>query len=142
MPPGDINEKGIGTGPFRFVSNEADVKFVMEASSNHWKTDAAGGQLPYLDAVEVFIISDTTALIGAFESGNVIWERPVAANRVAGRADQLAATIPGWQKADLASTLNSLFFNNRNPALRDPRIREAIDIAVDRFAVRDLAYGA
>ena len=142
VQPGLINEEGIGTGPYRFVSNEADVKFVMEASPDHWKTDASGGQLPYLDAIEVFIISDTTALIGAFEAGNVIWERPVAANRVAGRAGQLAATIPGWQKADMASTLNSLFFNNRNPALRDPRVREAIDIAVDRFAVRDLAYGA
>ena len=139
--PGDVNEKGNGTGPFRFVSSEADVKFVMEASPDHWKTDAAGRQIPYLDAIEIFIISDTTAIIGAFTSGNVLWQRPVVTNRLAGRNAELTSSIPGWQHANMASTLNSLFLNNRNPALRDPRVREAIDIAVDRFAVRDLAYG-
>ena len=130
-----LNEEGIGSGPFILDSVKFDEKIEMSANPNYWNTDASGRPYPYLDAVEVFIISDSSALLAAFTTGQVLWERPVSANRVAGRQDELRRQIPGLQIAPLASTLNAVMLNNRNPALRDPRVREAIDLALNRHAI-------
>ena len=134
--------EGTGTGAYVFDENVPDEKFTLKANPNYWKTDPDGNQLPFLDAIEIFIINDNSALLAAFTSGRALWERPVSANRVAGRAEELAGQIPGFQMAGLASTLHSLVFNNRNPILKDIRFRQAVDLALNRHAVNELAFGS
>ena len=130
-----LNSEGIGTGPYTLDSVKFDEKIEMSANPNYWNSDDQGRPYPYLDGAEVFIISDSSALLAAFTTGQVLWERPVSANRVAGRQEELKGQIPGLQIAPLASTLNAVYLNNRNPALQDIRVRQAIDLALNRHAV-------
>ncbi len=141
-PYEDFLTDPIGTGPYVFDQNTPDEKFSLKASPNYWKKDPDGRQLPFLDAIEIFIINDNSALLAAFTSGRALWERPVSANRVAGRAEELAGQIPGFQLGGLASTLHSLLFNNRNPVFKDIRLRQAVDLALNRHAVNELAFGS
>ncbi len=134
-----VNKAATGTGPYTLDYVKFDEKIKMFANPNYWNTDDQGRSYPYLDGAEIFIIKDSSALLAAFTTGQVIWERPVSANRVAGRQEELRGQIPGLQIAPLASSLNSVFLNNRNAALRDVRVRQAIDLALNRHAVNQAA---
>ena len=140
VAPADMLKTPIGTGPYRFQSfdNNQSVKGVR--NTTYWKKDKAGNQLPFIDAYNIFIIGDTTLMLASLRTGQALWSRPLNANRVAGQESKLKADIPGLQTAPLASTLHTVHLNNRNPALQDIRVRQAIDLALDRNKINLAAF--
>lgn len=56
----------VGTGPFKFVSWERDVKHVFEKFDDYWQDDK-----PYVERLEIHIIADPVAQIAAFKRGEV-----------------------------------------------------------------------
>ena len=56
----------VGTGPFKFVSWERDVKLIYEKFDDYWQDGK-----PYLDRIEIHIIVDPVAQIAAFKKGEV-----------------------------------------------------------------------
>ncbi len=62
----------VGTGPFIFDSWVSGAHVKMKRNPTYWGKDAAGGALPYLDAVTTRIIPDSTAAFAALQTGDVL----------------------------------------------------------------------
>jgi peptide/nickel transport system substrate-binding protein len=52
----------VGTGPFKFVSWQRDVKLRYEKFDNYWQKGK-----PYLDAIEIIAVEDSTTRLASFE---------------------------------------------------------------------------
>jgi peptide/nickel transport system substrate-binding protein len=50
-----VKANPVGTGPFKFVKYNPDVKVEFIKYPDYWKTDAQGNKLPYLDGIEFII---------------------------------------------------------------------------------------
>jgi peptide/nickel transport system substrate-binding protein len=61
----------VGTGPFIFDSWASGAHMKMKKNPSYWGKDKAGGALPYLDAVTIRIIPDSTAAFAALQAGDV-----------------------------------------------------------------------
>ncbi len=139
VAPADMLKSPVGTGPYKYQTWENNVVVRGTRNPTYWKKDKAGTQLPYIDGYEIFITNDTTALLAALRTGRALWSRPLNANRVAGQLEKLQAEIPGLQHSPLASTLHTVMVNNRN-VFSDPRIRQAIDLALDRNKINAAGF--
>ena len=56
----------VGTGPFKFVKWERDVRIVYEKNEDY----RVAGQ-PYLDGIEIIFMPDTTTMISALRTGEI-----------------------------------------------------------------------
>ena len=57
---------GIGTGPYKVVTNEPGVRHVFEKNENYWDPD-----LGHAGTVEILVINDNTARTSALQSGQI-----------------------------------------------------------------------
>jgi peptide/nickel transport system substrate-binding protein len=116
--------KPIGTGPFRFVSQQAGDKVTFERNPDFWKSG-----LPYLDQLIFRIIPDPATRLAAIQANEIQVVAPPGLN-----PDDLAITA---KDPDLTN-YNQLFagyhymaFNERDPLFKDKRVRQAISYAID-----------
>jgi len=59
----------VGTGAFRMAAYEPQDRIVLERNHHYWKFDAADQRLPYLDRVELIVVSDRSEQRSQFERG-------------------------------------------------------------------------
>ena len=113
----------IGTGPFRFVSQQIDQEVVVERNPLSW-TGA-----PKIERVRFRVVPDATTESLELEKGS----GDVAVNSLPVDAMAALATRPNLAVEDSPGTqIQYLNFNLRDPLLNDVRIRQAIACAIDR----------
>lgn len=118
----DIALNPVGTGPFKFVSREQGVKIELARNDDYWGTKAK------LDKIILRPLEDPATRVNALIAGEV--------NMI---------TTPPWDEIKslkdegfvLSTNENvpSLWYihlNTRNPALKDVRVRQAINYALNR----------
>ncbi len=116
----------LGTGPFKFVSQVQDKDVVVERNEDYWNG------APQIPRVRFDVVPDniTTALEmkkgSADVESNVITQDMVHA--LTGLPNLVVESGPG-------SRVNYANFNVNDPALRDPRVRQAIACAIDKPAI-------
>jgi peptide/nickel transport system substrate-binding protein len=117
----EFGRSPVGTGPFRF-SEWKDGELVLEAYAGHF----AGR--PYLDSVVFRIFADRKRAWAELMQGTVDLVPDLEAGDY--------AVIEGddrFQVREVAEPVYyTLLYNLQDPLLRDPAIREAIDLAIDR----------
>ena len=118
--------KPSGTGPFKFVSWQRNNQFVVEKNPNYFQQGK-----PYLDKITYRIIPDANARMLALEKGEV----------------DVALTIPPQEVKRLRNDPNIdlrevnitrsvyLAMNYKREPFNDPKIRQAINYAVDKDAI-------
>ncbi len=124
----------LGSGPFRFVSQVQDKDVILERNPAYW----AGAPSPTIQRVRFEVVPDTITAALEMEKGSADAEsnlltmdmvHALGDHAAKSRHPHLAiATGPG----DRVDYLN---FNVQDPALRDPRVRRAIALAMDRPAL-------
>lgn len=129
----------IGTGPWILTGNEAGVATHFVRNPTYFGRDAEGRQLPYLDAVEITPLKDLNARILAFRAGQVdIWFGPLNLTQMA----QLKQQVPGLQDIQtIANTQTELFLNPAFAPFADIRVRQAVNLAIDRLAMGEVVRG-
>jgi peptide/nickel transport system substrate-binding protein len=128
-----MNEKPVGTGPFR-VTEHARGKYIrMERNPDYFKGSPRGQ--PKIDRLEIRFIPDQQTQIAELLSGGVdmIWNVPID------QAQQLRA-VPNLQVASgdtlrVAFVLLNASETTPAPPLRDVRVRRAIMHAINREAM-------
>ncbi|MEU1205917.1 ABC transporter substrate-binding protein [Nocardia sp. NPDC005825] len=117
-------EKIVGTGPFRFVQRIPNQQLVFEKNTNYWVPDR-----PYLDRVELTIISDNQAQLNALKTGQIH-----LADGVTYRDNENLAKTDGYRVYTYEGAEIEIYAgaNVADPVLSDVRLRQAIAYAVDR----------
>ena len=120
----DVKSKAVGTGPFKLSRWIPGDRVIWEKNKNYWKEGR-----PYLDGVEMLAVPDPGALAINVETGAVhIAERlaPTDLKRLQGNAD-LEIIIGAF-----GNLYNDVLFNVKRPPFDNPKVRAAIDLAIDR----------
>lgn len=124
----------IGSGPFRFVSQVQDKEVVLDRNPNYW----AGAPSSTIQRVRFQVVSDTITAALEMKKGSADVESNVLTmdmvhalssySNKPGQPNLRVATGPG-------ARVDYLNFNVQDPALHDPRVRQAIACAIDKPAL-------
>lgn len=120
----------IGTGPFRFVSWDHDVKIVLEANDDYF----AGR--PYLDGIEYRVIPDPVTRLTEFEVGNLESVNQVPDEKY----EDIKSRGPEFDGVLEEKPILHVFYlgmNPNKPPFDDVRVRRAFNHAVDKRAILD-----
>ena len=121
--PRDFGRDPVGSGPFRFVSQEQDKEVVIERNPAYWATP------PSIDRVRFAVVPDQITRALELQKGSA--DAAVSALS----ADQVFAMRNDSRlvvEAGSGTVLNYISFNARDPVLRDVRVRQAIADAINR----------
>jgi len=129
--------KPVCSGPFRFVERVAQDRIVLERYPNYWNK----GEI-HFDKIIYLPITDATVRLANLKSGQLDFIERMAASDVPqlksdSRFKISKITEIGYQgitinvgKSDLAQ---------KNPLGKDPRVREAFELALDRDGIVQVA---
>lgn len=113
----------VGSGPYRFVSQEVDNHVVLERSDNYW------GPKPHIASIRFAVVPDATTRALELEKGSadvaVNALSPDMVNALKRRPNLVVEDGPGSEVA-------YIIFNLRTPYLKDIRVRHAIAQAINR----------
>ncbi len=121
----------VGTGPFRFQEWVPGDHLTVVSNPTYWQPGK-----PYLDQVELHVLSDPQAAVAALEAGGIDW-----LSGVPGQDARRLQSDPGYQVLLTASggTFYYLGMNVQAPALADKRVRQALAYAMNRQRLVDIA---
>lgn len=134
----NFSKTPIGTGPFKFVSAEADNYVLIERNDAYW-----GGK-PKLSKVRFNVIPDTTTRALELRKGSA----DAAINAM---SSDMAVALKSEQNLEVKVEPGTIYmylaFNLRDPVLKDARVRQALAYATDRQVIihslwRDMAEPA
>jgi len=113
----------VGTGPFRFVSQQIDQDVIVECNPLSWSV------IPKLERVRFAVVPDAITESLELEKGS----GDVAINSLPMDSLAVLARRPNLQIEETGGTeIQYLGFNLRDPLLSDARVRQAIACAIDR----------
>lgn len=127
-----FNARPVGAGPYRLESVN-HLEAVLSANPRYHL-----GR-PHIDVFTVRFLSDFAAVTHALERGEidgVFLRQPLTRDQL----DELAA-IEGFAHQDLQRAVSLVFYLNNGQAayFRDPRVRSAVSLALDRGALVEAA---
>lgn len=122
----------IGTGPFRFVEWRRDDRIVMEAFDDHWR-----GR-PVWDRLVHRTIPEDTTRVNEVITGGVHIATNVPAQEVDRIGSSGVAQVLPWTTPRIMMVV---FNTHEDAATGDPRVREAIDLAIDDQLLVDAVMG-
>jgi hypothetical protein len=133
VPPREMRQHPIGTGPFQFAEFRPNEVIQVTRNPDYWKAGR-----PYLDGIEWTIIKDLSTRTLAF---------------IAGKGDLLyGVTIPQVKDVKTQATQaicdefaggvnRNLLVNRDKPPFNNPELRRAMSLSLDRQAFIDILYG-
>ncbi|MGH7658935.1 MAG: ABC transporter substrate-binding protein, partial [Gemmatimonadales bacterium] len=118
------NRNPVGNGPFRFVSHETNRRWVFVADSTF---PAELGGPPSIDRLVIAIVDEPTTKLAALTAGELDFAgiNPAHASFVRDNPDLRVVDYP------LIFTYG-IILNTRQPPFDDYRVRQAVNIALDR----------
>jgi len=126
----DAKSKPVGSGPYSFVSWEPNTEIVLERFDDYFGEPGAA------DRIVEQPIADQQVALNNLYSGSVDVIVSVSA-ATAGQVDTSRATLVQPQSSN---NLSLIEFNSSG-TLSDPRVRQALAYAMDKDAIREIAYG-
>jgi peptide/nickel transport system substrate-binding protein len=128
--------KMIGSGPWLFDSYTPDVSIKYKKNPDWYGKGTQG--FPFLDAVNWSIIPAYANQLAQFKAGNLD-----SAGITADDLIDVKNTVKGVQLYGEVSQLLSFLYMDSDPASpwnKDPRVRLALSMALDRDGLTDLGY--
>lgn len=123
----------IGTGPFRFVSQQIDQNVVIERNPLSWRA------LPKIARVQFSVVPDAITESLELEKGSA---DVATLNSLPMDALPVLQQQPTLQVEDTPGTqIQYLSFNVTDPLLKDVRVRQAISCAIDRNLIIQTLLG-
>jgi peptide/nickel transport system substrate-binding protein len=124
-----IGSEPIGTGPFKMASYQPQNRMVLVPNEDYWRK-------PPTVEVELRVIPDPQALLLNLRSGTVD-AVAVVPNREVSNLERAGFVV---EAADPDGAVLDVLFNVQNEKLKDKRVRQAINMAINRDRVHRLIY--
>ncbi len=132
----------IGTGPFQLVEWVADSHLKLKRFEGYKPderskgTDGfAGRKVALVDMVDIRLVKEPGARVAGLESGqlHIVEDIPIeSAKRLAGRKDIVLYDLKNWW-------LHGAWVNHARGPTDNPKIRRAMQIALDMEAIMDIS---
>jgi peptide/nickel transport system substrate-binding protein len=132
VPPQEMRQHPIGTGPFKFVSYKPNESISLIRNADYWRSGH-----PYLDGIEWQIIPNRSTALLAFVAGQVDMTFPyeVTVPLLKDIKSQAPNAICELRPRGVASTL---IVNRDAPPFDNPDLRRAMALTIDRKAFIDI----
>ena len=124
----------IGSGPFTLESYTPDVAYTYKKKPDYFEKG-----LPYVDALHVAVVPDTSQQLAQFAAGNIDENRElVVSNLDAAKQRNPKATVITAPNGNP----NPIFWQLGDPAsaFQDIRVRRAFSMAIDRETLAKVVY--
>jgi ABC-type transport system substrate-binding protein len=126
VPPKMSSEKPVGTGPWKLVEWKHDDYLLFAKNPTYW------GGAPKADSLRARVISEPSTAVAEFESGNVDVLLIPAGETQQWEEDEskrgMLMSVPALQ-------LVYIGINTTRGPLKDARVRQAINLAIDRALI-------
>lgn len=134
------NQKGIGAGPYRFVSWEPGVKISLAKNPDYHLAKCLP---PNFDAIEIMVLKDQPAWLRYLATGKLDYTQVQAAQY----ASDVKGKEPYLGQERLKLTIHDtpsysyIGWNSTRPMFQDKRVRRALTQALDRQGLLDGVFG-
>lgn len=126
-----LDSRPIGTGPYRVVEVRADDRIALEAFDDYW-----GDPVP-VKTLTFRVMPELSARITALVTGE--------ADLITNIPPDQIALIDSYDHVETRSVVlantHVLRYNARHPVLADKRVRQALNLAIDRQLLVDALWG-
>ena len=131
VPPAQMRQHPIGTGPFKFVEYKPGERLKLAKNPDYWKPG-----LPYLDGIEYTIIPNRSTAVLGFVAGNfdMTFPHEVTIPLLKDIKSQVPDVVCDTEPLNIAVTLAIV----RKPPFDNPEVRRALGLALDRQAFIDI----
>ena len=129
VPPGEMRQHPIGTGPFKLVEFKPNERITLARNQDYWKKDR-----PYLDGIEFTIIRELSTASLAFTAGKVDWMAmtiPLLKEVKKQAPDAICEVTAG-------GISRNLIVNRDAPPFDNADMRRAMALSLDRKAFIDI----
>ncbi len=132
VPPREMRQRPIGTGPFKFVEFKPNEMIKVVRNPDYWKPGR-----PYLDGIDWTIIRDTGTRVLSFVAGRNDMFSPygVTIPLLKQIKDQAPQAICEVTPTNVNRTL---IINREKPPFNEPELRRAMALTLDRKAFIDI----
>ena len=117
-------------GPFKFVERVAQGKIVLQRFADYWDKGNV-----HLDRVEFVPITDSTARLASLRSGDLQMIERVSPTDLAQIRSDSKLKVVGVPELGFQVIRLNVANGPKSKALADVRVRQAIDLAIDREAL-------
>ncbi|TWG99522.1 peptide/nickel transport system substrate-binding protein [Mesorhizobium sp. J18] len=134
QPNGGMDDPNaaIGTGPYKLASYDAGIRATFERNKEDWRPDRG-----FVDSVEIIVMNDATARVGALSSGQVHF-----INTVDPKTVSLLQRAPNLEILQTSGKGFYSFLMHCDTAPFDNNdLRMALKLAVDREAILNQVVG-
>jgi peptide/nickel transport system substrate-binding protein len=127
------NKSMLGSGPFLFDKYEPNVVMAWKKNPDYFEKDAAGNALPYLDAVNLAIITDQNQVLSQFAAG-ALDTIAVPPKLVDSFKSQNPSAVMDAAPRNIMSmmTFEPASYTSDKPPFNDERVRRGMSRAIDR----------
>src|SRR5712672_2492758 len=132
VPPRDMRQRPIGTGPFKFVEFKPNEYVKVTRNPDYWKKDR-----PYLDGIEYTIIKNLSTAVLALVSGKFDMAFPYSLT-VPLLKDVKSQMPQAMCEMGPVGLNRNLIVNRDKPPFDSPDLRRAMALSLDRRAFIDI----
>jgi peptide/nickel transport system substrate-binding protein len=132
VPPAEMRQHPIGTGPFKFVSYKPNEAIKLTRNPDYWKKG-----LPYLDGIEWTIIPNRSTSLLAFVTGTLDMTFPFEVT-VPLMKDIKAQSPDAICELHPRGVASMVIVNRDAPPFNNPELRRAMALTIDRKAFIDV----
>jgi len=132
VPPQEMRQHPVGTGPFKFISYKPNEGIKLARNVQYWKKGR-----PYLDGIEWTIIPNRATAVLAFISGNFDLTFPFGItvplmNEIKEEAPNVVCDLEPTNQS------TNLIVNRDSPPFDSPEIRRAMALGLNRKSFIDI----
>jgi peptide/nickel transport system substrate-binding protein len=126
VPPAELRTKCVGTGPFKLKEYRVGEYVDLVKNSDYMIRGR-----PYLDGIRYVIIRERGTRYSAIQAGRQDIAYPLEVAKTV--AESVKQAVPRMVLVEMSTNVNDhILVNFRRPLFRDPRVRRAISLAIDR----------
>lgn len=121
-----------GTGPFRLAEWQHNRRIVLARNDNYYR------EPPYLDQVVLLLGAAASGAQTLYEQGRIDYVE--TSTSIVARLEYEGSPLAGELRVTPELSLAYVGFNTRMPPFDDPKVRQAMTMAVDRAKIARVSY--